>query len=62
MKEELTDAMNSMYQIENSLVLSKLTLNDKHKHVTQEKSVKMYFYESEEVIKTMKFSLTEAVL
>lgn len=61
-KSDIESALNNLYDLQNSISLTSLSMSAKQEVLTDTKSVRLYFKEHGETLKTLKFSLTEAVL
>lgn len=62
LKSDIESALNNLYDLQNSISLTSLSMSEKQKELTDTKAVKLFFKEHGETLKTLKFSLTEAVL
>ena len=62
MKNDIESALNNLYELQNSISLTSLTMSERQRELTDTKSVKLYFKEHGSTLKNLKFSLTEAVL
>ena len=61
-KTDIESALNNLYELQNSISLTSLSMSSKQRDLTETKSVNLYFKEHGQTLKTLKFSLTEAVL
>lgn len=61
-QNDISDALESLYNLQNNISLSNLDLSDINNNLVNNKSVYMYFKEQDNTLKMLPFSLTEAVL
>jgi hypothetical protein len=62
LKTDIEDALNNLYDLQNTISLSSLTMSASQHKLVDTKMVNLYFRDHGETLKTLKFSLTEAVL
>lgn len=62
LKQDIEDALNNLYDLQNTISLTSLSMSAAQLELVDSKSVNLYFREHDETLKTLKFSLTEAVL
>ena len=62
LKKDLESSLNNLYELQNTISLSSLSMSSGQQLLTDSKSVKLYFKEHDSALKILKFSLTEAVL
>ena len=62
MQSDIADALNNLYDLQNSISLSSLSMSDNQIQLSDSKSVNLYFMEYDQSLTTLQFSLTEAVL
>lgn len=62
MQGDIEAALNNLYDLQNSISLTSLAMNPNQLNLTETKSVTLYFKEYDQSLKTLQFSLAEAVL
>jgi hypothetical protein len=62
LKLDIENALNNLYDLQNSISLTSLSMSDNQLQLTDTKSVTLYFKEHDQSLKSLQFSLTEAVL
>jgi hypothetical protein len=63
LKNDLKLALAQLYEYQSALSLSPLSISKKQRHLLYDKSVPMYFKDAgAETVKTLRFTLNEALL
>jgi hypothetical protein len=62
LKTDIEEGLNNLYSIQNSISLTSLAISDEHFYLINTKNVNLYFKDNDNSLKTLMFSLTEAVL
>ena len=62
LQNDIEEALNNLYDLQNKISLSSLSMSSKQQTLVDTKSVNLYFRDQDATLKTLSFSLTEAVL
>ena len=62
LKLDIEEALNNIYDLQNYISLSTLSVSDEHRSLLDDKKVPLYYKENSTSFKILNFSLTESVL
>lgn len=61
-QSDIEEALNNLYNLQNTISLSSLSMSSSQEQLINTKSVDLHFMNNGKSLKTLQFSLTEAVL